>query len=166
MEQYISFQKDQFWLKLRYFTVLKMYLTFLELTFFYCGSFSVYTVKSTDSFDNVGSIFLNDIHNWSLSSHSEGLPKCPLLTFCAATLSVLQRHVPNWLQSTRIYRWPQDTQDLLLRLLREERYIIPQRAADLTLTVRPLWGKVKRTDTGELICLKKMVCFAVCSVDL
>ncbi|XP_036941767.1 E3 ubiquitin ligase TRAF3IP2-like [Acanthopagrus latus] len=49
-----------------------------------------------------------------------------------------KRHVPNWLQSTRIYRWPQDTQDLLLRLLREERYIIPQRAADLTLTVRPL----------------------------
>uniref|UniRef100_A0A3Q3KXE2 TRAF3 interacting protein 2a n=2 Tax=Mastacembelus armatus TaxID=205130 RepID=A0A3Q3KXE2_9TELE len=49
-----------------------------------------------------------------------------------------KRHVPNWLQNTRIYRWPQDTQDLLLRLLREERYIIPQRGADLTLTVRPL----------------------------
>ncbi|XP_070782119.1 E3 ubiquitin ligase TRAF3IP2 [Enoplosus armatus] len=49
-----------------------------------------------------------------------------------------KRHVPNWLQSTRIYRWPQDTVDLLLRLLREERYIIPQRGADLTLTVRPL----------------------------
>ncbi|XP_044024432.1 E3 ubiquitin ligase TRAF3IP2 [Siniperca chuatsi] len=49
-----------------------------------------------------------------------------------------KRHVPNWLQSTRIYRWPQDTLDLLLRLLREERYIIPQRGADLTLTVRPL----------------------------
>ncbi|XP_031141520.1 adapter protein CIKS [Sander lucioperca] len=49
-----------------------------------------------------------------------------------------KRHVPNWLRSTRIYHWPQDTQDLLLRLLREERYIIPQRGADLTLTVRPL----------------------------
>ncbi|XP_039981527.1 E3 ubiquitin ligase TRAF3IP2-like [Xiphias gladius] len=49
-----------------------------------------------------------------------------------------KRNVPNWLQSTRIYRWPQDTQDLLLRLLREERYIIPQRGSDLTLTVRPL----------------------------
>ncbi|XP_053301028.1 E3 ubiquitin ligase TRAF3IP2 [Pleuronectes platessa] len=49
-----------------------------------------------------------------------------------------KRHVPSWLQSTRIYRWPQDTQDLLLRLLREERYIIPQRGCDLTLTVRPL----------------------------
>ncbi|KAA8583238.1 hypothetical protein FQN60_015784, partial [Etheostoma spectabile] len=35
----------------------------------------------------------------------------------------------------QIYRWPQDTQDLLLRLLREERYIIPQQGADLTLTV-------------------------------
>ncbi|KAM8831491.1 uncharacterized protein traf3ip2a isoform 2-T2 [Spinachia spinachia] len=49
-----------------------------------------------------------------------------------------KRHVPNWLQSTRIYRWPWDTQDLLLRLVREERYIIPQRGGDLTLTVRPL----------------------------
>ncbi|XP_034756896.1 adapter protein CIKS isoform X2 [Etheostoma cragini] len=47
-------------------------------------------------------------------------------------------HVPNWLRNTRIYHWPQDTQDLLLRLLREERYIIPQQGADLTLTVRPL----------------------------
>ncbi|KAK5617337.1 hypothetical protein CRENBAI_007529 [Crenichthys baileyi] len=49
-----------------------------------------------------------------------------------------KRHVPSWLQNTRIYRWPSDTQDLLLRLLREERYIIPQRGTDLTLTVRPL----------------------------
>lgn len=49
-----------------------------------------------------------------------------------------KRHVPNWLQSTRIYSWPKETPDLLLRLLREERYIIPQRGADLTLTVRPL----------------------------
>ncbi|XP_017293429.1 E3 ubiquitin ligase TRAF3IP2 [Kryptolebias marmoratus] len=49
-----------------------------------------------------------------------------------------KKHVPSWLQSTRIYRWPSDTQDLLLRLLREERYIVPQRGAYLTLTVRPL----------------------------
>ncbi|XP_032398349.1 adapter protein CIKS isoform X2 [Etheostoma spectabile] len=49
-----------------------------------------------------------------------------------------KKHVPNWLRNTKIYRWPQDTQDLLLRLLREERYIIPQQGADLTLTVRPL----------------------------
>ncbi|XP_074541942.1 uncharacterized protein LOC141802304 [Halichoeres trimaculatus] len=47
-------------------------------------------------------------------------------------------HVPNWLQCTRIFRWPRDTTDLLLRLLREERYIIPQQKTDLTLTVRPL----------------------------
>ncbi|XP_028254004.1 adapter protein CIKS [Parambassis ranga] len=49
-----------------------------------------------------------------------------------------EKHVPQWLRSTRIYRWPHDTEDLLLRLLREERYIIPQRGADLTLTVRAL----------------------------
>uniref|UniRef100_A0A669BRZ6 SEFIR domain-containing protein n=2 Tax=Oreochromis TaxID=8139 RepID=A0A669BRZ6_ORENI len=52
--------------------------------------------------------------------------------------NAVKTHVPNWLQSTRIYRWPQDTQDLLLRLLREERYIIPHRSADLTLTFRPV----------------------------
>nr|XP_015831010.2 E3 ubiquitin ligase TRAF3IP2 isoform X1 [Nothobranchius furzeri] len=49
-----------------------------------------------------------------------------------------KKHVPGWLQSTTIYRWPSDTQDLLLRLLREERYIIPPRGANLTLTVRCL----------------------------
>uniref|UniRef100_A0A3Q2Z3W3 SEFIR domain-containing protein n=1 Tax=Hippocampus comes TaxID=109280 RepID=A0A3Q2Z3W3_HIPCM len=54
--------------------------------------------------------------------------------FCNAT----KKHVPGWLQNTRIYRWPQDTQDLLLRLLREERYIVPQPEASLTLTIRPL----------------------------
>ncbi|CAF94398.1 unnamed protein product, partial [Tetraodon nigroviridis] len=38
-----------------------------------------------------------------------------------------KEHVPHWLSSTKIYRWPQHVQDLLLRLLRKERYIIPQR---------------------------------------
>ncbi|KAM8846463.1 E3 ubiquitin ligase TRAF3IP2 [Synchiropus picturatus] len=49
-----------------------------------------------------------------------------------------KRDVPTWLLNTRIYTWPRDTQDLLLRLLREERYILPQTGGELTLTVRPL----------------------------
>lgn len=49
-----------------------------------------------------------------------------------------QHHVPTWLQSTRIYRWRLDDQDLLLRLAREERYIIPPPGRDLTLTIRTL----------------------------
>lgn len=49
-----------------------------------------------------------------------------------------KKHVPLWLQTTRIYRWPHDRNDLLLRLLREERYIAPPIGKDLTITVRPL----------------------------
>ncbi|KAJ0026744.1 hypothetical protein NQD34_017744 [Periophthalmus magnuspinnatus] len=48
------------------------------------------------------------------------------------------RHVPNWLQSTKLYRWPQDSSDLLLRLFRMERYIVPSPGTGLTLSVRPL----------------------------
>ncbi|KAF7694527.1 E3 ubiquitin ligase TRAF3IP2 isoform X2 [Silurus meridionalis] len=47
-------------------------------------------------------------------------------------------HVPMWLQSTRVFRWPHDAQDLLLRLLREERYIAPQLSRDLTISIRPV----------------------------
>ncbi|TRY77693.1 hypothetical protein DNTS_018889 [Danionella cerebrum] len=49
-----------------------------------------------------------------------------------------QSHVPLWLQSTRLYRWPEDTKDLLLRLLREEKYIFPPLGKELTLTIKPL----------------------------
>ncbi|XP_027030929.1 E3 ubiquitin ligase TRAF3IP2 isoform X1 [Tachysurus fulvidraco] len=52
--------------------------------------------------------------------------------------SANQSHVPLWLQSTRVFRWPRDVQDLLLRLLREERYIAPPLGRDLTLSIRPL----------------------------
>nr|XP_046269135.1 uncharacterized protein LOC124072048 isoform X2 [Scatophagus argus] len=49
-----------------------------------------------------------------------------------------QKHIPIWLQNTRFYRWPQDTEDLLLRLLREERYIPPPVPMELTLIIRPV----------------------------
>ncbi|XP_059355107.1 E3 ubiquitin ligase TRAF3IP2 isoform X2 [Carassius carassius] len=52
--------------------------------------------------------------------------------------SANQSHVPLWLQSTRLYRWPEDAKDMLLRLLREEKYIVPPLGKDLMLTIKPL----------------------------
>ncbi|XP_048397320.1 E3 ubiquitin ligase TRAF3IP2-like isoform X2 [Stegostoma tigrinum] len=35
------------------------------------------------------------------------------------------KHVPSWLQNTHIYRWPMQTQDILRRLMRLEKYNPP-----------------------------------------
>ncbi|XP_031703382.1 adapter protein CIKS-like isoform X2 [Anarrhichthys ocellatus] len=53
-------------------------------------------------------------------------------------LNASQKHVPCWLQNTCVYRWPQDTEDLLLRLLKEERYIPPPVPLELPLIIRPV----------------------------
>ncbi|XP_026196201.1 uncharacterized protein LOC113148652 isoform X2 [Anabas testudineus] len=53
-------------------------------------------------------------------------------------LNASQKHVPSWLQNTYIYRWPQDTEDLLLRLLRVERYVPPAVPLELTLIIKPV----------------------------
>ncbi|XP_041669140.1 E3 ubiquitin ligase TRAF3IP2-like [Cheilinus undulatus] len=53
-------------------------------------------------------------------------------------LGASQMHVPTWLLNTRVYRWPQDSGDLVLRLLREEKYIPPPVPMELTLIIRPV----------------------------
>ncbi|XP_034063274.1 adapter protein CIKS-like [Gymnodraco acuticeps] len=61
-----------------------------------------------------------------------------------------QKHVPCWLQNTRVYRWPRDTEDLLLRLLREERYIPPPVPLELTLIIRPVTPSCSSTVNTHL----------------
>ncbi|XP_037098115.1 E3 ubiquitin ligase TRAF3IP2-like isoform X2 [Syngnathus acus] len=53
-------------------------------------------------------------------------------------LNASQKDVPGWLQNTRVYRWPRDTDDLLLRLLREERFVPPPVHGELTLIITPV----------------------------
>lgn len=50
----------------------------------------------------------------------------------------MQKHVPCWLQNTRVYLWPQEMEDLLLGLLRAEKYAPPPVSTDLTVTMRPV----------------------------
>ncbi|XP_034715001.1 uncharacterized protein LOC117936239 isoform X2 [Etheostoma cragini] len=53
-------------------------------------------------------------------------------------LNASQKHIPSWLQNTRVFRWPQDAEDVLLRLLREERYVPTPVPPELTLIIRPV----------------------------
>ncbi|KAM9842039.1 uncharacterized protein ACBR49_013517 isoform 1-T2 [Aulostomus maculatus] len=60
-------------------------------------------------------------------------------------LNATQKHIPGWLQNTRVYRWPQDTEDLLLQLLREEKFLPPPVPMELTLIIRPAAPSVAAT---------------------
>lgn len=50
----------------------------------------------------------------------------------------MQKHIPSWLQNTHVYQWPQEMKDLLLGLLRVEKYAPPPVSTDLAVTMSPL----------------------------
>lgn len=86
------------------------------------------------------------------------LLRSPECNDSAYPIFLLQRYVPAWLQSTRIHHWPQDTQDLLLRLLLEERYIGPPLGKELTLSVRHLWHLWELLKTHYVVVLHRFQC--------
>lgn len=62
-----------------------------------------------------------------------------MIQHSSPVVSFWQADVPSWMKNTRIYRWPSDTQELVLRLLREERYIIPQPSTSIDVIIRSVW---------------------------
>ncbi|XP_055087096.1 E3 ubiquitin ligase TRAF3IP2-like [Periophthalmus magnuspinnatus] len=53
-------------------------------------------------------------------------------------LNTSQEHVPSWLQNTKVYHWPLHSEDLLLRLLRKERYAPPTVAKEISVIIQPV----------------------------
>ncbi|KAG2456634.1 CHD1L protein, partial [Polypterus senegalus] len=64
--------------------------------------------------------FISELQNEYIQNGSRNFRFVPII-FPGAE----KCHVPYWLQNTNVYRWPQDMQDILRRLMRVEKYNPP-----------------------------------------
>lgn len=53
-------------------------------------------------------------------------------------LNASKAHVPRWLWDTAVYHWPRNSEDLLFRLQRKEKYEPPPVATEISVIIQPV----------------------------
>lgn len=71
------------------------------------------------------------LHQEFIQNHARNFRFLPMLVD-GGTLS----NVPRWLKDTKIYRWPEDFEDIMYRILKINKYQKPKRGRTPTCTIR------------------------------